>query len=146
MQSRWRSSFPSIWLSTPRDARSAGRPRTKYIPNEGQHKRGTNPPTNHECPRRAVPHMRAQIEAAQQGLPQRAQGATNLCRMKSNREPFAVSKFSREQRLINLSPAYQREGGVWSLTEAVVDARDRVAVPFLEAVAAGAGIKASFPR
>lgn len=35
--------------------------------------------------------------------------------MKSNREPFAVSKFSREQRLINLSPAYQREGGVWSL-------------------------------
>lgn len=66
--------------------------------------------------------------------------------MKSNREPFAVSKFSREQRLINLSPAYQREGGVWSLTEAVVDARDRVAVPFLEAVAAGAGIKASFPR
>lgn len=31
--------------------------------------------------------------------------------------PFAVSRFARERNLIDLNPAYQREGGVWSLTK-----------------------------
>jgi len=39
---------------------------------------------------------------------------TNLGSMRTTREPFTLAKFSRERRLINLDPTYQREGGVWS--------------------------------
>lgn len=34
--------------------------------------------------------------------------------MRTTREQFTLAKFSRERRLINLDPTYQREGGVWS--------------------------------
>jgi uncharacterized protein with ParB-like and HNH nuclease domain len=37
--------------------------------------------------------------------------------MQTTRSPFAVSKFLRERRLINLEPTYQREAGVWSTSK-----------------------------
>ncbi|MEW1952304.1 DUF262 domain-containing protein [Terrabacter sp. NPDC080008] len=37
--------------------------------------------------------------------------------MKTNRAEFAVSRFNRDRKLINLNPEYQREGGVWSLAK-----------------------------
>ncbi|MCL8251353.1 DUF262 domain-containing protein [Aeromicrobium fastidiosum] len=37
--------------------------------------------------------------------------------MRTSRQEFAVSRFNRDRKLINLDPEYQREGGVWSLAK-----------------------------